>query len=192
MPRYGFVSDIHGRLDSLQKALAKLPDATDLFCLGDTAGGPRPSDCLKLLQSRSALSVRGNHDLLEEDLRALSSHEKEALAALPLVRVLDDWVMMHSLYTEESTDLRFHYVRTVEQASRLFENRSESVIFIGHTHEPAFFEFQAGGKIVKKEVSKNYSLLLDETSRYIISVGEASQAVVLFESERRCVRFRPV
>ena len=190
MARYGFVSDIHGSLKSLEVALAKLSDATQLFCLGDTVGGPEPSKCLQLLQRKGALSVLGNHDLLEEDLVTLSEEERRGLDALPLFREVDDFVMMHSFFTQESNYKRFHYIRSQEKAKRLFESRSESLIFIGHTHEPAFFEEQASGQIMHKEIKKNFSLVLDETSRYIINVGRASQAVALYEPKRKCVRFR--
>ena len=61
---YAIVSDVHGNLESLLRALANVRAEDDLLCLGDSVGyGPNPNECVALLRERVRHGVIGNHDL---------------------------------------------------------------------------------------------------------------------------------
>src|SRR5262245_10780476 len=64
--RIAVVSDIHSNLHALEAVLEAVdleqPDA--IWCLGDVVGyGPKPEECLRIVEEQSALCLAGNHDL---------------------------------------------------------------------------------------------------------------------------------
>ncbi|HEV7179576.1 MAG TPA: metallophosphoesterase family protein, partial [Candidatus Baltobacteraceae bacterium] len=62
--KYSIVSDVHGNLESLQRAFAMIDDTDTVMCLGDVVGyGPNPNECARLIRARAAHAVLGNHDL---------------------------------------------------------------------------------------------------------------------------------
>ena len=66
MPRQAILSDIHGNLVALQRALADCGEQrVDQFvCIGDIAGyGPDPIPCVDLVRARCTWSLCGNHDV---------------------------------------------------------------------------------------------------------------------------------
>ncbi len=67
MALYGIVADIHGNLQALEAALARL-DACGierLLCLGDIVGyNADAKRCASLMRERDALAIAGNHDLI--------------------------------------------------------------------------------------------------------------------------------
>src|ERR1700693_5944746 len=60
------VSDIHSNLHALEAVLEAVdrdrPD--EIWCLGDIVGyGPKPDECCRIVEERTALCLAGNHDL---------------------------------------------------------------------------------------------------------------------------------
>ena len=65
--RVAVLSDVHANLHALEAVLAEIDaggfDA--IWCLGDLVGyGPKPNECVALLQERTAICLAGNHDLV--------------------------------------------------------------------------------------------------------------------------------
>lgn len=63
---YAILSDIHANLEALEAVLADLQrqGVQRIVCLGDIVGyGPNPRECLRLVRTRCAWSLRGNHDI---------------------------------------------------------------------------------------------------------------------------------
>jgi predicted phosphodiesterase len=61
--RIGLISDIHGNLGALERALQLLRDVRQIICLGDVVGyGPQPAECIRLLRSEKVSVIQGNHD----------------------------------------------------------------------------------------------------------------------------------
>lgn len=59
------IADIHANLAALQAVLRRLDNlgVREIICLGDIAGyGPQINECCELLQQRSVVGVKGNHD----------------------------------------------------------------------------------------------------------------------------------
>src|SRR5579884_2190691 len=66
--RYAVVSDVHGNLESLQKALTLVHGEDKVLCLGDIVGyGPNPNECVRLIRDRAYQTVLGNHDVAAVD-----------------------------------------------------------------------------------------------------------------------------
>ncbi|HSW84953.1 MAG TPA: metallophosphoesterase family protein, partial [Usitatibacter sp.] len=67
MALYGVLGDIHGNREALEAVLARI-DAIGvdrLLCVGDVIGyNADPDECVRILQSREALCIAGNHDLI--------------------------------------------------------------------------------------------------------------------------------
>ena len=62
--RYAIISDIHGNVESLERALSLVQADDEVLCLGDIVGyGPNPNECIALLRQRVKHAVLGNHDL---------------------------------------------------------------------------------------------------------------------------------
>ncbi len=61
--RLAFISDIHGNLKALEKAL-KIIKADEIYCLGDVVGyGANPAECCNAVKKYcSAGTILGNHD----------------------------------------------------------------------------------------------------------------------------------
>src|SRR5688572_29786397 len=70
MARYGVISDIHGNLEALERALAWV-DARHvdrIVCTGDVVGYNADGDaCIAVLAARGVETIAGNHDLIAVD-----------------------------------------------------------------------------------------------------------------------------
>ena len=52
--KYAIVSDIHGNIESLERALALVGDEDTVLCLGDIVGyGPNPNECVTTVRERA-------------------------------------------------------------------------------------------------------------------------------------------
>ena len=59
------ISDIHGNLEALERALEKIDPlgVDEVLCLGDVVGyGADPNGCIDLVRSRCSVVLLGNHD----------------------------------------------------------------------------------------------------------------------------------
>ncbi len=66
--RYAVLSDIHGNLESLQKAMEFVHADDRVLCLGDIVGyGPNPNECVRMIRERAYQTVLGNHDVAAVD-----------------------------------------------------------------------------------------------------------------------------
>ena len=81
--RIAIISDIHANLIALEAVLADIAatGADQIVCLGDICGyGPQPNECIDLVRTRCAWSLRGNHDeALFSPPFGFSSHARAAL-----------------------------------------------------------------------------------------------------------------
>ena len=96
-----FIGDIQGCLEPLQRLLDALefdPAGDTLMPVGDMVNkGPDSIGVLKLLERHDAQPVLGNHDLrwLEAG-RIRNARLRDWLAGQPIVRVLDDLIVVHA------------------------------------------------------------------------------------------------
>jgi diadenosine tetraphosphatase ApaH/serine/threonine PP2A family protein phosphatase len=156
--KVALLSDVHANLMALEAVLAALPPVDAIWVTGDTVGyGPDPSDVLALLQERKAIMVAGNHDLaaatgegldlfnayaaeaVERHRAWLTAAERDALAALPLVREVDGFTLCHG----SLRDPIWEYVVSPVQARATLDLARTPCCCNGHTHVPALFRSAA-------------------------------------------------
>jgi predicted phosphodiesterase len=161
MALYGVLGDIHGNLEALRAALARL-DALGierLACVGDLVGyNADPDACVELLRQRGAISIAGNHDLIGAGLlgfercsnkamhslkrtrRALKPETAEYLRGLPSHHVLEGRVLLtHGGVRDVQQYMTkpHHVLENVDYLRRDFPG--VRVSFYGHTHEQRVF-----------------------------------------------------
>jgi predicted phosphodiesterase len=166
MAVFGVVADIHGNLEALRAALARLDErgAERIVCLGDIVGYNADSNAVvALLRQRDVECIAGNHDLigigrlstrrcsdaaayaLARTRRALAPETAAFLAALPPHRRYGDrFVLVHG-----GVDDVEEYVRStaaVRDNAERFAGRFPGVpvCFFGHTHKQGVFEVRHG------------------------------------------------
>jgi diadenosine tetraphosphatase ApaH/serine/threonine PP2A family protein phosphatase len=149
--RIAVLSDVHANLHALEAVLAEVDAAAvdELWFLGDLVGyGPRPNECVALLQERAAVCLAGNHDLVVLGKIAIDAFAGEAAAAAEWTRgVLDApaRAFLDSLEpaaTARGVDL-FHgsardpvwdYVLSDEAARATFALAEAPLVLVGHSH----------------------------------------------------------
>lgn len=211
MTRFAILSDIHGNLESLQRALALVDPDDSVLCLGDTVGyGPNPNECVRIMRERSANAVLGNHDLAALDNYGVEYFNDLAKAAISWTQgVLDeenrawlnglsyelrfpDFLLVHGAPVNY-----FEYILDKRSAAKAFDNTDAAITFIGHTHIAEYWEREPDGTINHKHMQHGGELILSPDNRYIIDVGSVGQprdlnpqaSFVFYEPERKRVEW---
>ena len=187
--RYAVLSDVHGNRPALDSVVASLNEAEvdGVVCLGDIVGyGADPGYAIAVLRELASVIVTGNHDAAASsrehgfsfNARAteaidwtrgvLAKPEKTYLRGLPFTAVHEGALLVHSSPRNPGT---WPYVTTMRGARSAFSAFDEIVCFLGHTHEPAFFEWKDG----KVTASPLPSLTMSDGSRYIVNAGSVGQ-----------------
>ena len=167
------ISDLHGNLAALTRALADIDDRgiERIVCLGDVVGyGPDPEACVDLVRERCELTVLGNHDAAVAMDAGVDRLPRDGQAAARLHR---EWLAPDALEWLASRPLRVDreeatYVHaspaSPEEWERLdsfpairaqFEAFDTPICFVGHSHKPAVassavgvFRVRAGHRFV--------------------------------------------
>ncbi len=155
------ISDIHGNLISLEAVLADIQrrGVEEIVCLGDSAAnGPRPVECLDLLESVTSRVVMGNADewLLDPTLdptaddfhRKVEESDLWTIAQLTSAnrRFLRSFQPSHLLDTPTPL-LAFHGTprsnreivlptTPVDEMAAIFASYPTPLLAGGHTHQP--------------------------------------------------------
>ncbi len=190
MALYGLLGDIHGNREALAAALARL-DACGverIACVGDLVGyNADPDECVRLLRSRGALCIAGNHDLIGTGLlgfercsnkalhslkrtrRTLSAETAAYLRSLPAHLMIEEHVLLtHGGVRDVQQYMTQpkHIVENLEYLSTDFP--TARVCFFGHTHEQKVFEARAG-VVLDRDIGHCVALRPD--SVYFINPG---------------------
>jgi diadenosine tetraphosphatase ApaH/serine/threonine PP2A family protein phosphatase len=209
--RYAILSDIHGNLESLERALALIAPEDALLCLGDTVGyGPNPNECVRILRERGAVCVLGNHDLAAIDnfgveyfndvakaamawtQDVIEPENRQWLNGLPYEMRYPDFLMVHG-----APKNYFEYILDKRAAGRAFEATDAPLIFVGHTHIAEFYALEPDAGISHKHMQHGGELILEEGKRYVVDVGSVGQprdlnplaSFVFFEPGKRRVEW---
>lgn len=216
---YAIISDIHGNYDALSAVLGDIARSRvdRVVCLGDIVGyGAEPQQCIAAVRGLDGWTVAGNHDYgaigkldpsyfnanarraCEWTAAALSAADRRFLAALPLRHSAVDgggrFIAVHS------TPLRpedWHYILSIDEAEYQFEQFTEPVCLVGHSHQPMFWQLLPAGEC--SIIGREY-LRLEPGRRYIINVGSVGQprdgdpraCYALCDSDRRELVIRRV
>jgi predicted phosphodiesterase len=188
--KIALISDIHSNLEAFQavaKSFAHHSVGKILF-LGDITGyGANPNECIDLLRSITDCNIAGNHDFAvvdKTDISYFNPYAQDAvlwtkavltrehalfLSALPLCGALYDFMFVHS--TPLHPEL-WDYIVSFSDALISFNNFTQQICFIGHSHHPGIFVQDHAGRISAEEKT---TISIKEGSRYIINIGSVGQ-----------------
>ncbi len=209
--KYSIVSDIHGNLESLQRALALIDDDDAVLCLGDIVGyGPNPNECVRLIRERAKHAVLGNHDLAALENFGVEYFNDAARAAIAWTQaVLDEenraWLngLSYELRFPEFLMVHgapvnyFEYILDKRTAAKAFNATDAALIFIGHTHIAEYWTLELDGSVSHKHMQRGGDLELESGKRYIVDVGSVGQprdlnpdaSFVRFDSQTRRIEW---
>ena len=192
--RYAIISDIHANEAALRAVLTDAADARaeKIVCLGDVMGyGPDPVSTLELVYRRVHVCLAGNHDdaitkrfpttdftpfaaqAVERQRTARSQEAIEWLRRLPHVCEFPGpyegaegaFACAHGEFADPK---HFNYVLEPEEAMPSWLERSEQLLFVGHSHKPGIFVLGASGKPHMLEPA---DFVLEPNKRYLVNVG---------------------
>ena len=149
--RVAVVSDVHANLHALEAVVAEVDEGEfeEIWCLGDVVGyGPKPNECVALLQARTAICLAGNHDLVVLGKISLATFGGEAGEAAAWTReVLDEAARTFlttlspsavtagaELFHGSPRDPVWDYVLTEDAARRTFAATNAPLVLVGHSH----------------------------------------------------------
>lgn len=187
--RYAIVSDVHGNIESLERALKLVGDDDRVICLGDIVGyGPNPNECVERIRSRASDSVLGNHDLAALENFGVEYFNDAARAAIAWTQgVLTDenraWLngLSYELRYPEFLLVHgapvnyFEYILDKRTAAKAFALTDAPLVFIGHTHIAEYWVQEPDGTIGHRHMQQGGELVLDAGRRYIVDVGSVGQ-----------------
>ena len=209
--RYAFMSDVHGNLESLQRAFSMISDDDVLMCLGDVVGyGPNPNECVRMIRERARHAVLGNHDLAALENFGVEYFNDVARAAIQWTQgVLDpenrawlntlsyelrfpEFLMVHGAPVNY-----FEYILDKRAAARAFEATDAALVFVGHTHIAEYWVLEPDGSIGHAHMQHGGELILEDGKRYIVDIGSVGQprdlnpeaSFVLYEPEQKRVEW---
>lgn len=212
--RYAVLSDIHGNLEALRAVLADAASRADgVLCLGDIVGyGADPGPCIELVGEHCEAVVGGNHEhgvaglldlgwfnpyaraAVEWTRERLDDDAVAWLAALPLVREVDDATLVHA---SPAVPDEWDYLVTAHDGYAAFAAFTTRLCFVGHSHLPATWSSGSWGR---DHDAHPQGVTLAKGSRYIVNVGSVGQprdrdpraAYVVWDTDARLVTVRRV
>lgn len=212
--RYAVLSDIHANLEALTAVLADAAAHADaLLCLGDTVGyGADPAPCVDVVAERCQAVVGGNHEhgvvglldlgwfngnaraAAEWTAERLDDDQRAWLAALPLVREIEDATLVHASprHPEE-----WDYLLSADDGYAAFSAFATRLCFVGHSHLPGVWSQGSSGRDYRAGLA---DVELEPGRRYIVNVGSVGQprdhdpraAYAVWDVAARRVRLRRV
>ncbi|MDQ2865820.1 MAG: metallophosphatase family protein [Candidatus Eremiobacteraeota bacterium] len=209
--KYAIVSDIHGNLESLQRAFASIDDDDVVMCLGDIVGyGPNPNECVAMVRDRAKHAVLGNHDLATIENFGVEYFNEVAKAAIAWTQgVLSEenrrWLndlsyelrLPEFLLVHGAPVTYFEYILDKRTALKAFKATDAPLIFIGHTHIAEYWVLEPDGTVSHQHMQRGGVLDLERGKRYIIDVGSVGQprdlnpdaSFVRFDAEARRIEW---
>ena len=192
MARYGLLGDIHGNLQALGVALARLDErgVDRIVCVGDLVGyNADPDECVELLRARGVVSIAGNHDLigtgklgfdrcsnkamhsLKRTRRHLAPATVEYLRALPSHEVLEDCVLLTHGGVRDVQQYMTQPKHVIENVAYLRADfPGKRICFFGHTHEQKVFEVD-DGDVFETAIDGPAVVALSRDREYFINPG---------------------
>lgn len=190
--RLAVISDIHGNLEAFHAILADMDRAgiDGVVSLGDNIGyGPDHEAVMAEIRRRNIPSVVGNHELvarkplmerwfnptlrrtLRDTAASLSRHSLDAIRAMPNYLVRDDCRFVHGFPPFSPT----LYVFQMDERAilRAFSRISESICFIGHTHDLGLIVIH--GATVSRLPLVGSPVTLPPDRRFLVNAGSVGQ-----------------
>lgn len=190
--KYFIFSDIHGNLEALKSVFQQIEEFVPdkVICLGDVVGyGPNPNECVELIDQKADLVIMGNHDhavLGLTDITYFNQYAKMAvlwtrqvmkkenldiLRSYPFQESMGDILFVHSTPLNPE---RWDYIFNPLEGRYYLQHLEEKVCFIGHSHQPVFFEQDEQGHVAYDRKAE-FSLTVRDECKYIVNVGSVGQ-----------------
>jgi len=202
--KYAIISDIHGNLPAFKRAVAdaKKRKCQKIICLGDLTGyGKQSKECVDFAMSHVDICLMGNHDIVscgKEDpiefasnrnfdidvsaRKLLAPEQKAWLSERPYVCRCPLFACAHGEFSSPSS---WFYIHKPKDAWQSLWNRSEQVLFVGHTHVPfimkqptdkvkmsrSFDEDEAIKGMKGLTMLKTPNCAVSPGARYVVNVG---------------------
>ncbi|ACV68994.1 metallophosphoesterase family protein [Desulfohalobium retbaense] len=190
--RLAILSDIHANWAALQAVWQDLEEqgVDSVYSLGDNVGyGPSPQEVVAFLHNHNVPSVQGNHErgLTNPASRAwFNPHARQALeqtralmdpqwitvlSHYPLYRVVQGARLVHGAPPDSAHTYLFEW--DDGELPELFTRFSETLCFVGHTHELMLVCLESGR--ARRDVLRRGVFALEAGSRYVVNVGSVGQ-----------------
>lgn len=190
--RFAVLGDIHANYPALQAVLRRLDEwgVNDAVVLGDTVGyGPHPQACIRELQARNYLVIKGNHDhalvtgvpaqgfsalgrwVLEWSVDKLEKKELEWLAELPVFHHQDPWLAVHGAPLDKTFFNAYVYQMTYEENLDCLAEQNIPICLHGHSHIQG--TYYRRGKL--QGFTQEAELPLGPISHCLVSPGSVGQ-----------------
>lgn len=185
--KIALVSDIHANRPAWNATMRDIESqgVELILCLGDIVGyGPSPLAVLDSVRKHCPNIVIGNHDaviaqrcdpelfhdearqIIDWTARKLDAEATRFLQLLPDELLGDHYLVTHA---EAVDPCRFWYVDTPEEARENFSAFEQSLLFIGHTHHPGFFELNTSTHRIQWAEPTDFTI--SPGNRYIVNTG---------------------
>ena len=211
--RYAIISDVHANEAALRAVLTDAADtrAEKIICLGDVLGyGPEPVAALELVYRRAHVCLAGNHDdavagrfpledftdfaaeVVQRHRAAITQEAIDWLRHLPYTCEFEGFACAHGDFADPK---HFDYLLEPQDAMPSWEERSEQLLFVGHTHQPGIFVIGASGAPHRLA---GMDFTLEDGKRYIVNPGSVGyprsgacrSSYCIYDDQSRTVFFR--
>ncbi|MCP5425162.1 MAG: metallophosphoesterase family protein [Gammaproteobacteria bacterium] len=212
--RFAILADIHANYPALQAVLRCMDewDVKDAVILGDTVGyGPHPQECIRALQARDFLVLKGNHDhalvagvptrgfsalgrwVLEWSVQQLEQRDRDWLAELPVIHQQEQWLAVHGAPLDKTFFNAYVYQMTFEENLNYLAEQNIPVCLHGHSHIQGVY-FRRGKR---QGFSDDAELFLEPVSHCLVCPGSVGQPrsgkvgaeFAVFDGEESVIRF---
>ncbi len=187
--RYAIVSDVHGNIESLERAFSLMEPDDQVLCLGDIVGyGPNPNECIALLRTRaasmqcweittsrrsktSAWSISTTRRARRSPGRrsVLNDESRAWLNSLSYEIRYPDFLMVHGAPVNY-----FEYILDKRTAAKAFALTDAPLVFIGHTHIAEYWVPEPDGNVGHRHMQHGGELRLEEGRSATSSMSAAS------------------
>lgn len=213
--KYAIISDIHANLTALKRVIADaLSQGVEKFvCLGDIVGyGPQPDETLDCVRALSGYVIAGNHDdavsgrgdesafidlasdAIKRHRESIGSDGIKFLRGLPHRLKGDGFLASHGDFVKPE---EFRYIDNESVAAENFNEFSDQLMFVGHTHEPCIYLIGESNRVYKLDAQ---DFELESSKRYIVNPGSVGyprecggvcrSTYVIYDSLERTVSYR--
>ena len=191
--RIAFVSDIHANLQAWNAVHADLAAqrVDRIICLGDVVGyGPSPAEVLTRTYASVNHFVLGNHDavvsgfmqptgfnpnarnLIDLTRQRLGQKAEEFFRKVPLSLKSNGLRCAHG---NPANPGGFGYVLDESDAKAVWQNVSEDLCFVGHTHRPCLHVLAEDGTYTRAKAAEA-PMSLRPGQRYIVNCGSVGMS----------------
>lgn len=187
--KFGFFSDVHGDLDSLERTLAALNDVDEKICLGDLVGGRRDAECVGRLRSLGLVVLCGNHDLYPPETELLPPELQQYLSELPQCHRQPDFLALHTYFITYGSYRSYKYLYEPRDAGPLLSEFPDRLFFLGHTHVPSLMT-ASEDRVEVLRIEKSCTLSLERERRYVVNPGCIEDGLVIYDATAQTLEYR--